>query len=157
MAQQEELGRFLVGFATEISVNVTAGFHEVGKSFSTQLANLSTIISPQGVSQIVGAFEGEPSSFRDWIKSIGKYILLAGGNDIQSWRLAYQTSRGAVSDYIQRYMTENLNSSWADLKSELNVRFAEVNDSHHAFTMLHKARQSKNETSDLFRKVIYLS
>ena len=25
-------------------------------------------------------------------------------------------------------------------KSELNVRFAEANDPHHAFTMLHKAR-----------------
>ena len=60
MAQQEELGRFLVGLANEISVNVAAGFHKAGKSFSTQLANLSTIISAQGVSQIVGAFEGEP-------------------------------------------------------------------------------------------------
>ena len=60
---------------------------------------------------------------------------------VKTKRLAYQTSRGAVSDYIQRYMTEDPNSSWADLKSELNFRFAEVNDSHHAFTMLHKARQ----------------
>ena len=29
-------------------------------------------------------------------------------------------------------MTEHPNSSWEDLKSELNIRFAEVNDSHHA-------------------------
>ena len=49
MAQQEELGRFLVGLANEISVNVTVGFHEVGKSLSIQLANLSTIISAQEV------------------------------------------------------------------------------------------------------------
>ena len=111
MAQQEELGRFLVGLANEISVNVTAGFQEVEKSVSTQLANLSTVISAQGVSQIVGTFEGEPSNFRDWIKSIEKYILLAGGTDIQTKRLAYQTSRSAVSDYIQRYMAENPNSS----------------------------------------------
>ena len=69
----------------------------------------------------------------DWIKSIEKYILLAGGDDIQTKRFAYQTSRGAVSDYIQRYMTENPNSSCADWKFELNVRFSEVNDSHHAF------------------------
>ena len=64
MAQQEELGRILVGLANEISLNVTVGFHEVGKSFSTQLENLSTVISAQGVSQIVGTFEGEPSNFR---------------------------------------------------------------------------------------------
>ena len=95
MAQQEELGRFLVGLANEITVNVTGGLHEVGKSFSTQLANLSIVISAQGMSQIVVAFEGESSKFRDWIKSIEKYILLAGGDDIQTKRLAYQTSRGA--------------------------------------------------------------
>ena len=90
MAQQEELCRFLMGSANEISVNVTEGFHEVGKSFSTQLANLPTVINAQGVSQIVGTFEGEPSNFRDWIKSIEKYILLAGGHDIQTKRLAYK-------------------------------------------------------------------
>ena len=38
-------------------------------------------------------------------------------------------------------MTEHPNSSWEDLKSELNIRFVEVNNSHHAFTMFHKARQ----------------
>ena len=88
MSQQEELGRFLVVLANEISVNATAGFYEVGKSFSTQLANLSTAISAHRMLQIVGAFEGEPSNFRDWIKSIEKYILLAGGDDIQTNRLA---------------------------------------------------------------------
>ena len=96
---------------------------------------MSTVISAQAVSQIIGVFEGHPTKFRDWIKSIEKYILLAGGDDDQTKRLTYQTSRGAVSDYIQRYMTEHPNSSWEDLKSELNVRFAEVNDSHHVFTM----------------------
>ena len=106
MAQQEELGRFLVVLANEISVNVTVGFHELGKNFSTQLANLFTVISAQGVSQIVGIFEGEQSNFRYWIKLIEKYILLAGEDDTQTKRLAYQTSRGAISDYIQRYMTE---------------------------------------------------
>ena len=65
MAQQEELARFLVQLASEISVNVTVGFHAVGKSFSSQSANMSTVISAQVVSQIVGTFEGEPSNFRD--------------------------------------------------------------------------------------------
>ena len=80
---------------------------------------------------------------------------MAGGDDIQTKRLAYQTSRGAVSDYIQRYMSDNPNSSWADLKSELNVRFVEVNDSHHAFTMLHKARQSKHEKVQIDAERLY--
>ena len=33
-------------------------------------------------------------------------MLLSGGYDNQSKRLDYQTSRGAVSDYIQRYIAE---------------------------------------------------
>ena len=36
MAQQEELGRFLVGLANEISVNVTAGFHDIDKLVNNQ-------------------------------------------------------------------------------------------------------------------------
>ena len=80
---------------------------------------------------------------------------MAGGDDDQTKRLAYQTSRGAVCDYIQRYMTEHPNSSWEDLKSEPNIKFAEVNDSHHAFTMLHKARQTKNETVQVYVQKLY--
>ena len=40
-------------------------------------------------------------------------------------------------------MTEYQENSWEQLKSELNVRFAEVNDPHHAFTMSCKVRQVK--------------
>ena len=54
------------------------------------------MIGTQGVSQVVGTFDGEPTKCRDWIKSIEKYMLLAGGDDNQSKRLAYQASRGAV-------------------------------------------------------------
>ena len=40
-------------------------------------------------------------------------------------------------------MAEYPKNSWEQFKSELNVRFAGINDPHHAFTMLHKARQIK--------------
>ena len=78
----------------------------VGQNFTNLLADLLTDISAQGVSQVVGYFDGEPTKFRDWIKSIEKYVLLAGGDVTQSKRLAYQTTGGAVSDYIQRYMAK---------------------------------------------------
>ena len=111
MAQQEEVHRFLVGLATESTQNVTGGLQEVGQTFSSQLSKLSTVLSAQGVSQIVGVFEGDPTKFRDGMKSIEKYIRLASGDDDQTKWLAYLTSRGAVSDYIQRYITEHPNSS----------------------------------------------
>ena len=155
MEQQEELGRFLVGLATEITNNVTGGLQEVGQNFSPQLSKFSAVINAQGVSQIVGVFEGDHTKCRDWMKLIEKYILLADGDDDRTKRLAYHTSRGAVSDYFQRYMTEHPKSSWEDLKSELNTRFAEVNDCHHAFTMLHKVRQRKCETVQVYAERLY--
>ena len=103
----------------------------------------------------MGVFKGDPTKFRDWIKSVENYILLTHGDDDQTKRLAYQTSRGAVSNYIQRYMTEHPNSSWEDLKSGLNIRFAEISDSHHAFKMLCKARQTKSETVKVYADRLY--
>ena len=103
----------------------------------------------------MGSFDGKPTKYRDWIKSIEKYVLLAGGDKNKSKRLAYQTSRGAVTDYIQRYMAECLENSWEKLKYELNVRFAEVNDLHHAFAMLCKARKVKNESVQVYTERLY--
>ena len=61
-------------------------------------------------------------------------------------------------DYIQRYMTEHPNSSCEDLKSKLNnIRFAVVNDSHHAFTMLCKARQTMSEAVQVYERLYALA
>ena len=155
MATNKEFGRFLVDLAGGVSNEIKKGMEDVGKDFSTQLANLSTIISAQGVSQIVGVFDGEPTKFRDWIKSIEKYVLLSSGDDTLTKRLAFQTSRGAVCDYIHTYITENPDNTWEQLKAELNVRFAEISDPHHAFTMLHKARQTKHETVQVYAERLY--
>ena len=47
----------------------------LGKIFSSQSSKLSTVICVQGVYQIAGVFEGDPTKFRDWNKSNEKYIL----------------------------------------------------------------------------------
>ena len=74
MAGLEELGRFLVGLAVEI----TRGLQNVSQGFTNQLAGLLTVISAQGVSKVVGLFDEGPTKFRDWNKSIEKDVLLAG-------------------------------------------------------------------------------
>ena len=50
------------------------------------------------------------------------------GDANQTKKFAYQISWGAVIDYIQCYISENPDCTWEQLKSELNVRFAEVCD-----------------------------
>ena len=155
MAVNEEFGRFLVDLAGGVSNESKKGMEDVGKDFSTQLANLSTIISAQGVSQIVGVFYWDPTKFRDWIKSTEKYVLLSSGDDTLTKWLAFQTSQSAVCDYIHRYITENSDNKWEQLKAELNARFAEICDPHHAFTMLRKSRQTKHETVQVYAEQLY--
>ena len=78
IAQWEELGRFLVGLAGEITNNATRGLQNVYQHFTNQLAGLSTVISTQGEYQVVGSFDWEHTKFRDLIKSIEKYVLSLG-------------------------------------------------------------------------------
>ena len=155
MAINEDVGRFLVDLAGEISSKFSQGIQNASQRFSAQLTNLSTAVSAQGVSQVVGLFDGDSSKYQDWIKSLEKYTLLSGGNGAKTKLLAYQTSRGAVSDYIHHYMTEHPDNTWEQLKGELNVHFAEVNDQHHAFTMLCKAQQHKAETVQVYAERLY--
>ena len=71
----------ILGLVGEIANNVMRGLQNVGQSFINQLVGLFTVISAQGVSQVVGSFDGEPMKLWDWIKSIEKYVLLAGRDD----------------------------------------------------------------------------
>ena len=91
------------------------------------------------------SFDGEPTKLRDWIKLIEKCILIARDKTTDK-KAYYLNQQGAFRDYIQKYMADYPENSWKQLKSELNVIFAEVNYPHCAFTMLHKARQDKHES-----------
>ena len=55
----------------------------------------------------------------------------------------------------QCYITENPDSTWEQLKSELSVRFTEQCNPHHALSLLHKARQSKSETVKVYAEKSY--
>ena len=44
----------------KISSNISQSIQHIGQGFTTQIGDLSTAINLQGVSQIVGLFQGEP-------------------------------------------------------------------------------------------------
>ena len=86
MAAIEDFGSFWVRLAGEISSEIKRSMQDVGQGFTKYLANLSTVMSIEGVSQVVGVFEGDPSKFRGWITSIEKYVLHVGTQIIlKSW------------------------------------------------------------------------
>ena len=81
-----------------------------------------------------------------------KYVLL---NDVSPGRvklIAFQTSTGTgcVSDFVQRYLGMNEDITWVNLKAELASRFAEITDSQHAFMLLRKLKQAREESVQMF-------
>jgi hypothetical protein len=82
----------------------------------------------QGISQMVLVYKGEPNKFSDWVKTIEKYQLLMGGDPNNKILVAFQTSAGVVSHFVQRFIdgAPNDGRTWAHLKTQLTQRFAEV-------------------------------
>jgi len=122
-------------------------------SQNNQLSGISAKMTSQTVSGIVPIFDGKPNEFRDWTRSIEKHIFISGlpANDAKS--IAYQRSKGLVSDFIGRQIQVHL--SWADLKRQLAARFGEVSDPHCAFALLQKCRQKKEENVGLFAERLF--
>ena len=60
--------------------------------------------------------------------------------------IAYQSSGGAVSGFIQRYMTANPDNTWAQLKEQLAVRFSDVTDAQMAHSLLRRVKQKQGES-----------
>lgn len=122
----------------------------VFQNLAVEMGNVSTALGAQGVNQIVLPFEGEPKKFKEWVKSIEKYAALTNLDDNKVKRVAYQASRGPVSDFIKRYSETNPQATWANMKTELSTRFSEITDAQHAFMLLRKVHQKPGETVQVY-------
>ena len=124
---------------------------QVFQNLAVEMSNVSTALGAQGINQIITPYEGDPKKFKEWVKSIEKYAVLANlGNDDRIKRVAYQASRGPVSEFIRRYQDNNQQATWDQLKAGLNVRFSEVTDAQHAIMLLRKVQQKPGETVQVY-------
>jgi len=114
------------------------------------IAGLTTAIGVQGVSNVIKTFKGDPKQFKEWVKSIEKYVLMVGTPQDKVNMVAFQSSEGPVSDFIQRYLAANPNHNWDQLKAELKARFSEVTDNQHALTLLKHVKQGKDENVQIY-------
>jgi hypothetical protein len=125
----------------------------IGTAFDNmaiQKARLSTVIVAQCVEQIITPFEGDPNKFKAWIKSIEKYVILTNTRGERIKTIAFQSSKGSVSDFIQIYISDQPERTWAEMKVELSSRFAEVTDSVHALMLLRKVKQRSDEYVQMY-------
>ena len=126
---------------------------DIGRIFENlgrELGNVSAVVGTQSISQVIPAYTGSPSEFKLWIKNIEKYGMLTGLTDDKLKLVAYQSSRNEISDFICRYLSENQAGTWDDFKAELTVRFAEIQDPMHAFTLLRTIKQHTSESCQLY-------
>ena len=119
-------------------------------NLAMQMAGLSTVIGAQGVAQIIAPFDGDPKKFKNWIKALEKYAVLTNMARERIKTVAFQSSMGCVSDFIQRYMGDNVDATWDQMKIELSARFAEVTDSAHALMLLRKVKQRVDENVQIY-------
>ena len=127
-----------------------ANIGHVFQNLAQEMGKVSTALGAQGISQIIAPFEGDAKKFKDWVKSIEKYALLTDLDDDGVKRVAFQSSRGPVSDFIRRYQIANPAVTWNIFKGELANRFSEVVDEQHAFMLLRKVRQKHGETVQVY-------
>lgn len=128
--------------------------YAVFEQVNTQLKNVSDLLTTQGVKNVIPSYDGTPKNYSEWIKSIEKYRQITGLELVSCKMLAYQTSTGAVSSFIDRYLTVNDESSWADMKNELSKRFGDITDSAYAMSVIRTLRQKPSENVQLFNERI---
>lgn len=127
---------------------------DVFRNLNIELTNVSNALTAQGISNIVVRFDGSPKNYREWIKSIEKYATLVNIADERKKLIAYQSSSGAVSGFIHRYMEANPNNTWAQMKLQLAVRFSDVTDPQIALSMLRSVKQKVGENIQIYAERI---
>ena len=93
--------------------------------------------------QGVKVFSGEPENFMQWLQSIEKIQRLLDANPAFTMRAALQTSQGFVTEFIQRFIDENPQGQWEQLKNELKVRFNLTLDPMSALLRIRNMKQNK--------------
>lgn len=68
------------------------------QNLSEQIRGVTNAIGTQSVSQVIQTYDGNPKEYKNWIKNIEKYGVLSRLAGDQLKLVAYQSSRGLVSD-----------------------------------------------------------
>lgn len=125
------------------------------KNLRDEVHNVSITLGVQGVAQNIRSYDGlDKQKYREWIREIEKHRVMMNMNEGSCIMLAYQTSKGAVSGFIERFRAGNPNADWRDLKTELARRFSDIADCHTALTMLRQIKQRHGESLNLYAERI---
>ena len=125
-------------------------FVQIFDNLRQELVNVSNALTTQGISGSVLKFDGKRKQFREWMTSIEKFSTLMNIAPDRKKYIAYQSASGAVSEFINRCLTENPGQSWEELKYELRTRFSDVTDPYIAISLLRNIKQGKYENIQIY-------
>lgn len=115
------------------------------QQLADEISSLHSTLASQSAVHLINPFDGDPKKFKTWIKEVEKFCLLGGCDDDRRKRVAFQTCKGTVSDFVQRYLISNAGSTFDQLKHELRLRFGDVIDPQHALRLLREIKQRPTE------------
>ena len=122
----------------------------VFQDLALQMHSLSNALSTQGIAQIIPPFDGTPSKYKEWVRNVEKYAYLVKVPEDRVKLVAFQTAKGCVSSFLQRFLSDHGDASWEDVKAELATRFAEITDCQHAFSLLRNVKQRRDESVQMY-------
>ena len=84
-------------------------------NLARQVNLLAQTRSIEKTDAIITPFNGDSKLFDTWINEIEKFTKLADLPPLEKRRIAFQTSRGYVSDFISRSLTLRPDQTWEAL------------------------------------------
>ena len=112
--------------------------------FMNVLTDFSSSIRSQRYVHLVKPFDGDSSTYNEWLQSIEKYRVLAKASEADLCRLAIGMTRGVASDFIQCYAAAFPDKSWNQMKEALSQRFAPISGPDHTFVLLQESKQEES-------------
>ena len=77
----------------------------------------------------IARYDGsDPKLCQPWIADVVKWSHHGRADDKDKKNALFISARGAASDFIQRYLNENANCSWHDLRKAVLAKFATYAD-----------------------------
>ena len=90
-------------------------------------------------------------------KNYRKYDLMTEQGVEASKMVAFQTARGAVSDFIHKFIKYHPNAKWPEMKADFAVRFVDIVDKAHARGQWRKGQSTKCLLWLMMMKILTLS